>query len=87
MMCVCVCVSVFTGVGDHDERAVGAVLDDLGDDGLEDVDVPLHQVEAALALLLADAGCHDHQAGVGGHCVVCMTRRQDGFIPFITITL
>lgn len=63
-------MTVFTRVGHHDECAVGAVLDDLGDDGLEDVDVPLHQVEAALSLLLADTGCHHDQAGVGCHCVV-----------------
>lgn len=70
-----VCVSVFTGVGDHDERAVGAVLDDLGDDGLEDVDVPLDQVEAALPLLLADAGRHNDQARVGCHGVVWGRKR------------
>lgn len=59
-----------TGVGHHHDGAVGAVLDDLWNDGLEDVDVPLHQVEAALALLLADASSHHNQAGVGGDCVV-----------------
>lgn len=66
---------MFTWVGDDDERAVGAVLDDLGDDGLEDVDVPLHQVEAALALLLANASRHHNQARVGCHCVVWRKRR------------
>lgn len=78
------CIQVFTGVGDNDERAVGAVLDDLGDDGLEDVDVPLHQVEAALALLLANTGRHHDQAGVGCHCVVWRRRR---LIYFIIIAL
>lgn len=68
------CASALTWVGDHDESAVRAVLDDLGDDGLEDIDVPLHQVEAALPLLLADAGSHHHQAGVGCHSVVWRTR-------------
>lgn len=63
-------IRVLTGVGDNDESAVGAVLDDLGDDGLEDVDVPLHQVQTALALLLANTGGDHHQAGVGCHCVV-----------------
>lgn len=54
-------ISVFTGVGHHDQDAVGAVLDDLGDDGLENVDIPLHQVKSALPLLLANTGCHhDH---------------------------
>ena len=63
-------LSVPTGVGDHDKGAVGAVLDNLGDDGLEDVDVPLHQVEAALALLLTNARRNHHQPGVGGHGIV-----------------
>lgn len=67
-----------TRVGDHDEGAVGTVLDDLWDDGLEDVDVPLHQVEAALPLLLADARCHHHQSGVGSHRIVWRSRRGWG---------
>lgn len=36
----------------------------------EDVDVSLHQVQPALALLLTDPGCHHHDAGVCGHRVV-----------------
>lgn len=70
------CVSVFTRVGDHNESAVGAVLDDLGDDGLEDVDVPLHQVEAALSFLLANTGRHHDQTRVGCHCVVWRRRTE-----------
>lgn len=59
-----------TWVGHHQQDAVGAVLDDVGDDKLEDVDVALHQVEAALTLLLAGAGSNDHHLGVGCHTVV-----------------
>ncbi len=70
------CISIFTRVGDHDECAVGAVLDDLGDDGLEDIDVPLHQVEAALTLLLANTSRHHNQARVGCHCVVWRRKRE-----------
>lgn len=61
------CVSLLTRVGDDNESAVGAVLYDLGDDGLEDVDVPLHQVEAALSFLLANTGRHHNQTRVGCH--------------------
>lgn len=59
-----------TWVGHHDDDALGAVLDDLGDDVLEDVDVPLDEVEPALPLLLTDASCYHHDAGVGCHRVV-----------------
>lgn len=59
-----------TWIGHHNDDAVGAILDDLGDDVLEDVDVPLHQVQAALALLLAHAGGDHHHTGVGSHGVV-----------------
>lgn len=37
---------------------------------LEDVDVSLHQVQPALAILLTDSGCHHHDAGVCCHRVV-----------------
>lgn len=70
------CIGVCTRVGDHDESAVGTVLDDLRDDRLEDVDVPLHQVEAALSLLLTDTSRHHDQTGVGRHRVVW--RRKTG---------
>lgn len=59
-----------TWVGDHHQDAVGAVFDDVGDDELEDVDVALNQVEAALALLLASAGRHHHHLGISGDAVV-----------------
>lgn len=59
-----------TWVGHHDDDALGAVSDDLGDDVLEDVDVPLDEVEPALPLLLTDAGCYHYDAGVGCHRVV-----------------
>lgn len=53
----CVCL---TRVGDDDEDAVGTVLDDLRDDVLEDVNVPLHQVEPAFTFLLTNASRHDY---------------------------
>ena len=59
-----------TWVGHHHDDAVGAVFDDLRDDVFEDVDVPLHQVEAALALLLPHTRRHHHDAGVGSDLVV-----------------
>lgn len=37
---------------------------------LKDVDVSLHQVQPALAILLTDSGCHHHDAGVCCHRVV-----------------
>lgn len=49
---------------------MGAVLDDVRDDELEDVDVALHQVQAALALLLAGTSGHHHHSGIGCHTVV-----------------
>lgn len=72
-------VGVHTRVGDHNKDAVGTVFDNLWDDGLEDVDVPLHQVEAALPLLLTDPGCHYHQAGVSCHCVVWEEEHNSQF--------
>lgn len=59
-----------TWVGNHNDDAVGTVLNDLGDDVLEDVDVSLHQVQPALPLLLTDSSCHHHDAGVGCNRVV-----------------
>ena len=59
-----------TGVGDDQQDSVGAVLDDLGDDELEDVDVTLHQVQTTLALLLTSTGGDHHHLGMGGCTVV-----------------
>lgn len=59
-----------TWVGHHDDDAVGAVLDDLRDDVLEDVDVALDEVEAALSLLLPHAGRDHHDARVGRHRII-----------------
>lgn len=59
-----------TWVRHHHQDAVGAVLDDVWDDELEDVDVALHQVQAALALLLAGTSGHHHHSGIGCHTVV-----------------
>lgn len=67
-----------TWVGDHHQDAVGTVLDNVWDDELEDVDVALNQVEAALALLLAGSGRHHHHLGISGDAVVWkMDRLSD----------
>lgn len=63
-----------TWVRHHDDDALGAVADDLRDDVFEDVGVPLHQVQPALALLLTDAGGHHHHAGVCRHRVVWVEK-------------
>lgn len=59
-----------TWVRNHHQDAVGAVLDNVRDDELENVDVALHQVKTALALLLSSASSHHHHLGVGCHTVV-----------------
>lgn len=59
-----------TWVRDHHQDAVGAVLDNVRDDKLENVDVTLHKVKTALALLLSSAGGHHHHLGVGCDAVV-----------------
>lgn len=61
---------VRTRVRDDDDDAVGAVSDDLRDDVSEDVDVSLHQIQSALALLLPSARRHHHDTRVGGHRVI-----------------
>ncbi len=59
-----------TWVWDHQKDAVGAVLHDVGNDELEDVDVPLDEVQAALALLLTGSSGHNDHFGVCSHAVV-----------------
>lgn len=59
-----------TWVRYHHQDAVGAVLDNVWDDKLENVDVALHQVKTALALLLSSTGGHHHHLGVGCDAVV-----------------
>lgn len=65
-----------TWVRNHHQDAVGAVLDNVRDDELENVDVALHQVKTALALLLSSASSHHHHLGVGCHTVVCQNNRK-----------
>ena len=59
-----------TGVGHHDEDCVGGVLDELGDDALEDVGVPLHEGQPRLPLLLSGSCRHDANPGAGCDGVV-----------------
>lgn len=61
---------ILTWVGNNKQLAVGAVLDDIGNDELEDVYIPLDQIQTALSLLLPRPSCDDHQLGVGSHAVV-----------------
>lgn len=65
-----------TWVRNHHQDAVGAVLDNVRDDELENVDVALHQVKTALALLLSSASSHHHHLGVGCHTVVWQNNRK-----------
>lgn len=59
-----------TRVGDDQHNTVGAVLDNVGDDELEDVDIPLHQVQTALALLLTSSSGDYHHPGSSCHSIV-----------------
>lgn len=65
-----------TWVGDHHQDAVGAVLDNIWDDELEDVNIALHQVETALSLLLTGTSSHHDHPGVGCHTVVWQFDRK-----------
>lgn len=68
---------VGTWVGHYDEDAVGTVSDDLRDDVFEDVDVSLHQIQSALALLLTHACRHHHHSRVSRHRVIYRTEADD----------
>lgn len=68
------CVFMGTWVGHDDEDAVGTVSDDLRDDVFEDVDVSLHQIQSALALLLTHACRHHHDTRVSRHRVIYRTN-------------
>lgn len=61
---------MLTWIGHHNENAVRAVFDNLGDDVFENVDVPLYQVQSVLTLLLTHTGRHHDDARVGSHGVV-----------------
>lgn len=61
---------VCTRVGDDDDDAVGTVSDDLRDDESEDVDISLHQIQSALALLLPSTRRHHHDTRVSTHRVI-----------------
>ena len=50
-------------VADQDVDGVGSMADDVGGDALEDVDVGLGQIDAALAGLPGDAGGDDDHVG------------------------
>ncbi len=51
-------------VGGHEEDAVEAVLHDVAHDGVHDVDVLVHELQAGLARLLSGAGANDDHGGV-----------------------
>lgn len=73
----CLLLILPTWVRDHHQDAVGAVLDNVGDDKFEDVDVALHQIETALALLLPGTSSHDHHFGVGCHTVIWQSDKNN----------
>lgn len=54
------------GVGHNQQDRVGAVLDQLRNDSLQDVGVALHQIQTALTSTLTGTSCHDAQAGSSG---------------------
>lgn len=59
-----------TWVGNHNYDAVRTVLDNLGNNELEDIHVSLHQVETTLPLLLTDACGHHDDLRIGSHRIV-----------------
>lgn len=59
-----------TWVRNHNDDAIRAVLDDLRNNEFEDINVPLHQVETTLSLLLANSSSYHHNLRIGGHRVV-----------------
>lgn len=61
---------MFTRIANHHDHSVGAVLDQLRDDALEDVDVALHKIEATLALALARSRSDDADAAAFGHRII-----------------
>lgn len=67
---------MLTWIGHHNEGAVRTVFDNLRDDVFENVDVPLHQVQSALTLLLTHSGRHHHDTRVSGHRIVCRSKKK-----------
>lgn len=61
---------MLTRIGHHQHDAVGAILDNVWDDELEDVDISLHQVQSAFTLLLASSSSHYNHLRVGSHAIV-----------------
>lgn len=60
-----------TWIRDDEQDGVGRVLNQLRDDALEDVGVPLDEREASLAFSLAGAGGDDAHARGRRHSIVC----------------
>jgi hypothetical protein len=61
---------LLTWIGDDQQLAVWTVLDNVGNDELEDVHVSLDQVEPALPLLLTGPRGDNDQLGVRSYTVV-----------------
>ena len=59
-------------VGDDEQRGVGAVLHQLGDDLLEEGHIVLDEHEPRLALALPCSRRHDADVGVGCDLVICV---------------
>lgn len=81
---------MLTWVGHHQDDTVRAVLYNVGNDELKDVDISLHQVQPALSLLLASTSSHNHNLRVGSHTVVWNKHNQffilfgqAHYIPFV----
>lgn len=59
-----------TWIRNDEQLAVRAILDNIGNDELEDVHIALDQVKARLAFLLASSSSDDNQFRVCSHSIV-----------------
>ena len=57
-------------VGNRNDDAVGIVLHNLSSDELEDINVPLHQIQVPLPLLLESSCTYHYDLGIGSDRVI-----------------
>lgn len=76
------CANLLTWIGHDNDDTVRAEFDNLRDDVFKYVDVPLHQVQSALPLLLTHTGRHHDNARVGSHGVVYRSKKSKKMIAF-----
>ena len=68
-------------VGGHEEDAVEAVLHDVTNDGVHDVDVLVHELQAGLARLLCSTSTDDDHGGVSAVFVGALGDTGAGWRP------